>query len=164
MSVDSTPRLSSPILPRDLEGTQRVYFASDHAGYDLKSNLIAEFEGRYDCVDLGPMTPARCDYPERAWTLANAVAEHEGARGVLICGTGIGVSIAANRHPKIRAALVHDAFTAEMSRAHNDAQVICLGARVLDSSTALTLTDLFLTTDFEGGRHQTRLDLIADLS
>lgn len=164
MSADliSSPSPSTP--SDDSEGSQRVYFASDHAGYNLKSALISKLEGLFDCVDLGPTTPARCDYPERAWSLASAVAEDEGARGVLICGTGIGVSIAANRHPKIRAALVHDAFTAEMSRAHNDAQVICLGARVIEPSTALTLTEIFLKTDFEGGRHQTRLDLIADLS
>jgi ribose 5-phosphate isomerase B len=162
----------------------RVYVASDHAGFQLKSALIAWLrarpaEGRVEVVDLGPHSEERCDYPERAWALAEAVAAHEPAHaaaaaaaalpphrealGVLICGTGIGVSMAANRHPHIRAALAHDAFTAEMARRHNDAQVLCLGARVVGEGVAAHALEAFLRAEFEGGRHAVRVEQLGSL-
>ena len=156
----------------------RVYVASDHAGFQLKSALIASLNARpagegVEVVDLGPYSEDRCDYPERAWALAEALAAHEPAHppssprrealGVLICGTGIGVSMAANRHPLIRAALAHDAFTAELARRHNDAQVLCLGARVVGEGVAAHALEVFLRAEFEGGRHAARVEQLGRL-
>ncbi|MBM4291393.1 MAG: ribose 5-phosphate isomerase B [Deltaproteobacteria bacterium] len=140
----------------------RVYLSSDHAGFALKESLAAWLRARpaeeaLEVVDLGPATAAPCDYPERAWALAEAVAGDEGSRGVLVCGTGLGVSMAANRHPRIRAALAHDAFTAELARRHNDAQVLCLGARVVGEGVARHALEAFLRAGFEGGRHAARV-------
>jgi ribose 5-phosphate isomerase B len=100
------------------------------------------------------------DYPDFAHRVASAVASGEARAGVLICGTGIGMSLAANTHPGVRAALCHDAFTAEMARRHNDANVLCVGARVTGSDVAKQMVRLFLETPFEGGRHQRRVELI----
>ncbi len=108
-----------------------IVIGSDHAGVELKSRLVELIQARgLDLTDLGPADTASVDYPDFAHAVAKAVSAGEADRGILICGTGIGMSLAANRHPGVRAALCHDAFTAEMARLHNDANVLCIGARV----------------------------------
>lgn len=136
-----------------------VALASDHAGYELKAQIARQLEGAgYTVLDLGTDGPASVDYPDFAAALAAAVTDGRAQRGVLICGSGIGISIAANRHPGIRAALVHDVTTARLSREHNDANVIALGARVIGPEIAKDCVDVFLKTDFEGGeRHSRRI-------
>ena len=157
-----------------------VWVASDHAGFDLKERILVSLrdQGRtilkktshqvpYIVRDGGPSTKQRVDYPSLAWPLTEHVAEGliagEPTRGILICGTGIGVSLVANRHPHIRAALAHNLFTAEMARRHNDAQILCLGARVIDHDLALAMVDVFLNTSFDGGRHADRVNLLQSL-
>lgn len=136
-----------------------VALASDHAGYELKAQIGRQLEDAgYTVLDLGTDGPASVDYPDFAAALAAAVTDGRAQRGVLICGSGIGISIAANRHPGIRAALVHDVTTARLSREHNDANVIALGARVIGPEIAKDCVDVFLKTAFEGGeRHSRRI-------
>jgi ribose 5-phosphate isomerase B len=138
-----------------------IVIASDHAGVDLKARLIALVnEIGLEIRDLGPADASSVDYPDYAHAVASAVASGEADRGILICGTGIGMSLAANRHPRIRAALCHDAFTAEMARLHNDANVLCIGARTIGEGVAEQIVRIFLETAFEGGRHQRRIENI----
>lgn len=138
-----------------------IVIASDHAGIDLKARLVRFLEtAGHRCRDLGPMDESSVDYPDFAHRLAEAVAHGEAEMGILICGTGIGMSMSANRHPGVRAALCHDAFTAEMARRHNDANVLCMGARVLGVDVAEQITQVFLDSEFEGGRHQRRVEKI----
>ncbi len=133
--------------------------ASDHAGFELKTSLRSALEARaYEVTDLGPEDATSVDYPDMAEKLVAVIHERGVDRGILICGSGIGIGIAANRHALIRAALCHDVTTAKLARAHNDANVLCLGARVIGLQVALDCVDAFLTTDFEGGRHQRRVD------
>lgn len=140
--------------------TTTIYIASDHAGFDLKSSIIPTLEASgATVIDLGTSAATSCNYPDFAHALCRKVLE-TGARGILICGTGIGMSIAANRHQGIRAALCTHEFHARACRQHNDANVLCLGARVTGEGLAAELAQLFLSTPFEGGRHQTRIDLI----
>lgn len=135
-----------------------VALACDHAGFALKETLKAALVERgVEVRDLGAATPDPVDYPDRAHDLARAVASGEAGVGVVVCGTGIGVSMAANRHNGVRAALCHDVTTAVMARAHNDANVLALGARVVGAQVALDCLDAFLDTSFEGGRHQRRV-------
>jgi ribose 5-phosphate isomerase B len=135
-----------------------IVIASDHAGVELKARLVAAARAAgHEVADLGPADTGSVDYPDFAHRVAAAVAAGEAERGVLICGTGIGMSMTANRHPGVRAALCHDAFTAEMARRHNDANVLCLGARVTGAGVAEQVLTVFLTTGFEGGRHQRRV-------
>lgn len=136
-----------------------VALAADHAGYELKDALKAVLTERgVPVLDLGTNDGGSVDYPEKAGALAAALAEGRASRGVLICGTGIGISIAANRHPHVRAALCHDVTTARMARQHNDANVLALGARVVGANVAIDCLVAFLETGFEGGRHQRRVD------
>lgn len=139
--------------------SRRVAVASDHAGFALKAELVAHLRaiGVGEVLDLGPESDGRVDYPDYAARVARAVQRGEVDAGVLICGTGIGMSMTANRFSGVRAALVHDAFTARMARNHNDAQILCLGARVLDADRARELVDLFFSEGFEGGRHAGRV-------
>ncbi len=135
-----------------------ILVASDHAGYALKREIVAHLEGAgREVRDLGTHGTASVDYPDFAHELAARLAAGEAERGILICGTGIGMSIAANRHPGVRAALCHDAYTAEMARRHNDANVLCLGGRVVGVGVALQIVDVFLEAEFEGGRHGRRV-------
>ncbi len=138
-----------------------IVIASDHAGVELKAE-VSEFirSQGHELRDLGPQDTTSVDYPDFAHALARIIEAGEARMGVLICGTGIGMSLAANRHPGVRAALCHDAFTAEMARLHNDANVLCLGARVIGAGVALQMVGIFLATAFEGDRHQRRVDLI----
>lgn len=139
----------------------RVLVASDHGGFELKQLLVAHLHGLgHEVVDLGTHSRAPVDYPALAHALAARLAAGDAERGVLACGTGIGVSIAANRHPGVRAALCHDALTAEMARRHNDANVLCLGGRTTGPAVALQALEIFLATPFEGGRHAGRVAAI----
>lgn len=138
-----------------------IVIASDHAGVELKAQIVALVEKTgHEIRDLGPQDTNSVDYPDYAHAVANAVTANEADRGILICGTGIGMSMSANRHPGVRAALCHDAYTAEMARRHNDANVLCLGARVTGDGVAEQAVRVFLGTDFEGGRHRRRIGLI----
>ncbi|MCE2964932.1 MAG: ribose 5-phosphate isomerase B [Alphaproteobacteria bacterium] len=134
-----------------------LYIAADHAGVDLKNALKAHIEKKIIVYDLGTDSSNSVDYPDYAEKVCQALKQNNSARGVLICGTGIGMSIAANRHRHIRAALCATPEAAKMARLHNDANVLVLGARVLDTAQALAIVDAFLATDFEGGRHAQRV-------
>ncbi|MFP6730145.1 MAG: ribose 5-phosphate isomerase B [Alphaproteobacteria bacterium] len=139
-----------------------IVIASDHAGFELKEVLKAELEAIGVAVeDLGTYDTNAVDYPDMANALAEAVSESADRRGLLLCGTGIGASIAANRHRGVRAALCHSAETARMAREHNDANVLVLGGRVTDPDTARECLRIFLETDFEGGRHIPRVAKLA---
>jgi len=137
----------------------RIAIGSDHAGFELKDQLVEHLKSldTVEVIDLGPPSAERCDYPDYAEKVARHVQNRHAERGLLVCGSGIGVSIAANRFPGIRAALVQDAVMARLSREHNDANVLCLGSRLINSATALTAVETFLVTEFEGGRHAGRL-------
>jgi ribose 5-phosphate isomerase B len=138
-----------------------IVLASDHAGVALKAEIVRLLEARGTAFrDLGPADDASVDYPHFAHLLAREILSGRADRGVLICGTGIGMSMAANRHGGIRAAVCHDAYTAEMARRHNDANVLCMGGRVVGAGVALQIVEVFLKTSFEGGRHQRRVGLI----
>lgn len=135
-----------------------VALACDHAGralYELARRVLSE--RGHQVLDLAPPPGDRVDYPEFALKVAHALVGGRADRGILICGTGIGMSIAANKVAGIRAGLVHDAFTARMTRAHNDANILCLGERVIGPGVAEECITLFLDTPFEGGRHAERL-------
>ncbi|WP_353859433.1 ribose 5-phosphate isomerase B [Azospirillum formosense] len=136
-----------------------IAIASDHAGYEMKAQIASWLAGNgYEVLDLGCNGPESVDYPDFATALAGAINGKRAALGVLICGSGIGISIAANRHPGIRAALVHDVTTARLARQHNDANVVALGARIIGAEIAKDCVDAFLKTDFEGGeRHSRRI-------
>lgn len=143
----------------------KFYIATDHAGYALK-----EFTKEYvrvlghEIIDLGPDSADRVDYPDFAKKCATSVIEDEGSFGILICGTGIGISIAANKVAGIRAGLCHDAFTAMATRAHNDANILCFGERVVGKGVVESMIDAFCETQFEGGRHIGRVDKIESCS
>jgi ribose 5-phosphate isomerase B len=136
-----------------------IALAADHAGYELKNLLKEEIRRRgLEVLDLGAHDGNSVDYPDMAGNLAAALGDGRVQRGVLVCGTGIGISIAANRHRHVRAALCHDVTTAVLARQHNDANVLVLGARVVGQSVAVDCLGAFLDTMFEGGRHQRRVD------
>jgi ribose 5-phosphate isomerase B len=135
-----------------------VAIAADHGGFDLKEILVPVLQTAGIAVlDLGTTNREAVDYPDIAEALTAALAAGQAQRGILICGTGIGISIAANRHPGIRAALCHDALTARLARQHNDANVLVLGGRVIGVETAKDCLMTFLDTPFEGGRHARRV-------
>lgn len=136
-----------------------IALASDHGGFELKALLKEDLlKAGHGVLDLGTQGEASVDYPDFAEAMAETIRSGGAAKGVLICGTGIGISIAANRYPFIRAALVHDATTARLCREHNDANVLVLGGRVMGPETAKECLRVFLETPFEGGRHQRRID------
>lgn len=138
---------------------ETVAIASDHAGFALKQVLKDDLEALgYDVMDLGANDESSVDYPDFGRAAAEAVAAGQAKAGVLVCGTGIGISIAANRIPEVRAGLVHNEMTAEMTRAHNDANVMAVGARVTDETTARACLKVFFETTFEGGRHARRVE------
>jgi ribose 5-phosphate isomerase B len=136
-----------------------VAIAADHAGFELKNALKETIEGHgLKVLDLGAHNSDSVDYPDMAAALAAALADGRAYRGVLICGSGIGISIAANRHRHVRAALCHDVTTARLARQHNDANVLAMGSRVVGPNVARDCLEAFLDTPFEGGRHQLRVD------
>ncbi len=146
-------------MPSDI-----IAIASDHAGFDLKSALAADLRDQgYQVLDLGTDGGTSVDYPDFGYAMAAALREGRVARGVLICGTGIGISIAANRHPEVRAALVHDTTGARLAREHNDANVVCFGGRTTGIETALDSLRVFLSTPFDGGeRHARRVGKLSN--
>lgn len=135
-----------------------IAVASDHAGFDLKEILKRDLqEAGHEVLDLGTNSTQSVDYPDFGKALADAVASGRAEKGVLVCGTGIGISIAANRNPKIRAAVVHDVTSARLTRLHNDANVVAFGQRLIGTETAREALKVFVNTEFEGGRHTARV-------
>lgn len=143
--------------------TIKVAIASDHAGYPLKEYLKKNFKAvPVEWVDLGTNSADSVDYPDFGKKIAASVASGDVAKGVAICGSGIGISIACNRNPKIRAALCTDSTMARLTRLHNDANIVCLGERLTGTEVALDILKAFFETDFEGGRHQARVDKLGN--
>ena len=138
----------------------KIIMGSDHRGFDLKNKIFDYLSGRYTIDDAGCYNVDSVDYPDYAITVAEAVSQREYDRGILVCGSGIGMSIAANKTKGIRAALCFCAETSMRARKHNDANILCLGADFMREEEALKAVDNFINTDFEGGRHQDRLDKI----
>jgi len=139
-------------------GSRPIGIGCDHAGLALKNALRTALEQRGELLhDVGTHSEASCDYPDFAHAIASGVASGSFRLGLLVCGTGVGMAIAANRHPGVRAVVCGETFTAKMSRSHNDANVLCLGARVIGTGVALDIVDVFLATAFEGGRHGGRV-------
>lgn len=142
----------------------KIAVGSDHAGFPLKQKVTGWLhEEGFNVEDVGTYSEARCDYPDYARRVAEKVSRGEVERGILICGSGIGMSIAANKVAGVRAAECFDSFTAQMSRAHNDANVLCLGARVVGEDMARAIVSTWLRTPFEGGRHTQRVEKIKEL-
>jgi ribose 5-phosphate isomerase B len=141
----------------------KFYIATDHAGYALKA-FVKDYITTlgHEIIDLGPDSADRVDYPDFAHKCARSVIADEGSFGILICGTGIGISIAANKVQGIRAALCHDAYTAALSRAHNDANILAFGERVVGKGVVESIIDAFCETPFEGGRHAGRVGKIEE--
>lgn len=140
---------------------KRITVGADHGGFELKNHIKAHFEERgYEVIDVGTTEPDSCDYPIFASKLCQKIQNGEAELGILVCGTGIGMSMAANKHRGIRAACCSEAFSARFTRLHNDANVLCLGARVIEPPIALELVDTFVDTEFEGDRHIRRIELI----
>ena len=139
----------------------RIAFGSDHAGLEGRRRAIDVAASRgIEVIDLGPETASPVDYPDFAHRVAEAVAKGEVDFGVLVCGTGQGMAMAANKHPGVRAAIITDGLTARMARAHNDANVACFGERVIGREAIPALIEIFLDTEFEGGRHIRRVEKI----
>jgi len=141
----------------------RIAVASDHAGFELKEHVkdLLAADG-HDVVDVGPETDESTDYPTYARPAARLVADGDAERGVLVCGSGVGVAIVANKVPGVRAVSAHDAEEAQLARAHNDANVVTLSGRRLDAAKADEIVRAFIGREFEGGRHARRVDLIED--
>ncbi|NKQ41655.1 MAG: ribose 5-phosphate isomerase B [Sulfurovum sp.] len=139
----------------------KFYIATDHAGYAKKA-FVKEYilSKGHEIIDLGPDSADRVDYPDYGRKCAEAVSSDKGSFGIVICGTGIGISMTANKVSGIRAALCHDAYTATMARAHNDAQILAFGERVVGEGVIESMIDAFLNTSFEGGRHTGRVNKI----
>lgn len=143
----------------------KIVIAADHGGYDIKQAIIkALLADGHEVRDLGTdSADVPVDYPVYAKALCKIIQSGEAKLGILCCGTGIGMSMAANKQRGIRAAALSDEFSAEMTRRHNNANVLCLGGRVIDAEKAVKLSRIFVGTDFEGGRHQRRVDMLEDL-
>jgi ribose 5-phosphate isomerase B len=142
----------------------KIAVASDHRGYHLKEKVIALLKSKgHEVLDEGPATDDSVDYPDFAALVASKVSANAVDRGVLICGTGLGMAIAANKFPRVRAAACVDEVTAELSRRHNDVNVLCLSGDLLSSRSTERLVEIWMSTEFEGGRHQRRLDKILEL-
>jgi ribose 5-phosphate isomerase B len=140
---------------------KKIALASDHGGFDLKESVIAHLLNTgWEVDDLGPHSGNSVDYPDYGIKLAEAVAEKKVDRGIVICGTGIGMSIVVNRYPGIRGTLCSDVFTAKLCREHNDSNILIMGGRVIGKGLAAEIVNTWLNTPFEGGRHQRRLDKI----
>jgi ribose 5-phosphate isomerase B len=139
----------------------RYGFGCDHAGYELKEPLVAELIANgHEVVDMGTDGPTRVDFPIFAAKVARAVGDGRLDMGVLVCGTGLGMALAANRFPGVRAVSVSESFSARMSRRHNDANILCLGARVVGAGAAVEILRSWLAEDFEGGRYAERLEMM----
>jgi len=142
----------------------KLYIATDHAGFAIKDDVIKILQNLgNEVIDLGPNSSDRVDYTDFAHKLCKEVLKDKGSFGILICGTGIGMSLAANKHSGIRAALCHDPYTTKMARLHNDANVLCFGQRVLGLGIIEEMLNVWTTTSFEGGRHQQRVEKIEQI-
>ena len=141
-----------------------IALGCDHGGYVLMKEVIAYLDKEgIEYKNFGTFSEESVDYPEYGRKAAEAVASGECEKGIIICGTGIGISIAANKHKGIRAALCSDAYSAEKTKQHNNANVICMGGRVLGEDLAISILEAYMNAEFEGGRHQARIDLITDI-
>ena len=141
----------------------KIAIGSDHGGFEYKASIIKALQVKgYDVVDMGTYSPESCDYPIIAKKVARAVAKGDFEKGILFCGTGIGMSMVANKVKGIRAAVCGDTFSARATRAHNNANILCLGQRVVGEGLALDIVDIWLTTKFEGGRHERRVNMIEE--
>ena len=143
---------------------EKIIIGCDHGGFELKNEIIAHLEKKgIKVTDVGTYSTDSCNYPDYARKVCEKIQSGEFERGILVCGTGLGISIAANKHNGIRAACCSDTFSARMTRMHNDANVLCMGGRVVGPGLACDMVDLFVETEFEGGRHQARVDLLTDI-
>jgi len=139
----------------------KFYIGTDHAGVELKNWTVELLKSKgYEVEDFGPFSTDRVDYPDYAHKVATAVLQNKGSQGILICGSGIGMSMSANRHEGIRAALCHDAYTAAVARGHNDANILCFGERIVGKGVAESIIDAWLEHGFDGGRHCGRVEKI----
>ena len=139
----------------------KIAIGSDHGGFEYKAKIIDYLkEHNFEYEDMGTYTTESCDYPVIAKKVANEIVSGKADKGILVCGTGIGMSIAANKVKGIRAALCSDTFSARATRAHNNSNILCLGQRAIGECLALEIVDVWLHTEFEGGRHQRRIDKI----
>ena len=142
----------------------KIALGSDHGGFKLKNEIISYLkENGYEIKDFGTYTTESCDYPEYAQKVAEVVANKEFDFGILVCGTGIGISMSANKVPGIRAAICSDTFSAHATREHNNANILALGERVVGPGLAIDIVKTFLNSEFEGGRHQNRIDKISEI-
>jgi len=140
---------------------EKIAIACDHGGYELKEAIKTRFLGKVEFCDLGTNSTDSVDYPDFAQKLARSIIDGDTNRGILICGTGIGISIAANRYKEIRAANCTDVTMARLTRLHNDANVLALGARIIGVEVSYDIVDVFLNTQYEGGRHNTRIEKLS---
>ena len=141
----------------------KIVIGCDHAAYELKLKVIAHLkEQNIEVEDVGTYSTASCDYPDFADALCKKIMAGEYERGILICGTGIGMSMAANKHKGIRAAVCSDTFSARLTKMHNDANVLCFGERVVGAGLACDIVDAYLDAEFEGGKHKTRVDMFME--
>lgn len=139
----------------------KIAVGSDHGGFNLKGKIIKFLEEKgYEVKDYGTYSTESCDYPVYAKAVAKSVANGENEKGIIVCGSGIGVSIAANKVKGVRAALCHESHSAMLSRLHNNANVLCLGERITGESLAIDIVDTWLKSKYEGGRHQKRIDML----
>ena len=143
----------------------KIGFGCDHAAVELKNVLLEHLSERgFECVDLGATDPnVKVNYPEKGLAVAEAIIRGEIDKGVLVCGTGVGISLAANKVPGIRAAVCSEPYTAKLTVQHNNANIIAMGARVVGTELAKMIVDAFFDAEFEGGRHATRVDMITDI-
>ena len=139
---------------------KKIFISSDHAGYNLKINIIRKLSKKQKIVDLGPSSNNSVDYPDYAHKLSKKVSNNKGSFGILICGSGMGMSMTANKNKKIRAALCYSVKNTKLSRLHNNANIITLGERLINKNKAFNLIRVFLNTKFEGGRHLRRVKKI----
>ena len=139
---------------------KKIFIASDHAGYNLKRKILSKYSKSKKIIDLGPDTKNSVDYPDFAKKLSKKVSLNKGSFGILVCGSGMGMAIAANKTKNIRAALCYNKKNTKLSRLHNNANIITLGERLIDKNKALSLIKIFLSTKFEGGRHLRRVKKI----
>ena len=139
---------------------KKIFISSDHAGYNLKINIIRKLSKKQKIVDLGPSSNNSVDYPDYAHKLSKKVSNNKGSFGILICGSGMGMSMTANKNKKIRAALCYSVKNTKLSRLHNNANIITLGERLINKNKAFNLIRVFLSTKFEGGRHLRRVKKI----
>ena len=143
---------------------KKIILGGDHAAPELKKIVYDHLTAKgFEVEDVGTHSAESCNYPDIARVLCKKLQNGEGDLGILICGTGIGMSMAANKHRGIRAACCSDTFSARLTREHNDANVLCFGARVVAQGLALDLVDAFVNTEFQGGKHQKRIDMIAEI-